>query len=290
MERVYRNGDEDMIINIANHEGMIIWDGVYYFALSGYPHITPWELKKLLVFMDYEKQHGRQTEIMCENNEILSAVKNAVANPETVENAVLPSKITECTACKQHGCLTRFVCHTAEIENAKKILSSGKLLSALKASGRTVDELIFDKRNAAGDPADYFDYIMFAWGNCIAGDSLVIERGFVKNHDRLPNQAELNDANKKNLITGIRFYFQYEDIIKHPGYVFDGYHPAKVKDELVLTDYLYACIVPEQYKNELTDLVTPELSNRIHYLAQNGLGIMDWSERVYNFVEGLEIR
>jgi len=37
-------------------------------------------------------------------------------------------------------------------------------------------------------------------------------------------------------------------MIKHPGYVFDGYHPAKIKDELVLTDYLYACIVPEQYK------------------------------------------
>jgi len=147
-----------------------------------------------------------------------------------------------------------------------------------------------DKRNAACDPADYFDYIMFAWGNCIAGDSLVTERSFVKIHDRLPNQAELNDANKKNLITGIRFYFRYEDIIKHPGYVFDGYHPAKIEDELVLTDYLFACIVPEQYKNELADLVAPELSNRIYYLAQNDLGILDWSERVYNFVEGLEIR
>jgi len=235
--------------------------------------------------MDYEKQHGRQTEIVCENNEILSDVKTAVAHPETVKNAVLPSKIKECTACNQHGCLTSFVCHTAEIENAMKILLSGKLLSALKASDRTVDELILDKRNAAGDPADYFDYIMFAWGNCIAGDSLVTERRFVKNHDRLPNQAELNDANKKNLITGIRFYFRYEDIIKHPKYVFDGYHPAKIKDELVLTDYLYACIVPEKYKTELADLVTPELSNRIHYLAQNTLGIMDWSERVYNFVE-----
>ena len=82
-----------MKVNIANHDGMIIWDGVYYFALSNYPKITPWELKKLLVFMDYEKQHGRQTEIVCENNEILSAVNNAVVNPDTVKNAVLHQKL-----------------------------------------------------------------------------------------------------------------------------------------------------------------------------------------------------
>ena len=264
-----------------------MWDGVYYFALSDYPRVTPWELKKLLMFMDYEKRHGRQTEIVCENRDILAAVKNAVANPEAVEDAELPSKITECTACKQHGCLTRFVCHTAEIENAKKILSSGKLLSALKASGRSVDELISDIRNAAGDPPDFFEYIMFAWGNCIAGDRLVTERGFVKKHGRLPNQAELDNDNKINLITGIRFYFRYVDIIKHPGFVFDGYHPAKVKDELVLSEYLYACIVPEQYKTELVDLITTEISNWIYFLTQDGLGILDWTERVYNFVERL---
>ena len=74
-----------MQVNIANHGGMIIWGGVYYFALSDYPNMTPWELKKLLVFMNYEKQHGRQTEIVCENTEILTAINNAVTCPETVE-------------------------------------------------------------------------------------------------------------------------------------------------------------------------------------------------------------
>ena len=61
-----------MKVNIAKHDCTIIWDGVYYFALSDYPHISPWELKKLLAFIEFEKKHGRQTEIISENADILS--------------------------------------------------------------------------------------------------------------------------------------------------------------------------------------------------------------------------
>ena len=270
-----------MQINIAKHNCTIIWNGVYYFALSDYPRINSWELKKLLTFIDYEKRHGRQTEIICEDETILTAVNNAIAYPETVENAVLPAKITECTYCKQNGCLTRFVCHTAELGNAKKIFIDGKLLSSVKAFNKTADELVLDKRNAAGDPADYFDYIMFAWGNCTAGDNLVMERTL----GRGATADELENA----LTPGVRFYFRHEDIIRHPGYVFDGYHPAKIKDELVLSDYLYACIVPEQYKRECEVMIQPEISSKVYYVAQDGLGILDWTERVYNFVAAIEV-
>jgi hypothetical protein len=34
-------------------------------------------------------------------------------------------------------------------------------------------------------------------------------------------------------------------------------------------------------------LIAPEVSGKIFYLAQDGLGVWDWSEKVYNFVEGL---
>jgi hypothetical protein len=128
---------------------------------------------------------------------------------------------------------------------------------------------------------------MFAWGNCQAGDSLVTERNFVKIHGRLPTQTEIDEENNKNLVAGIRFYFKHNDIIRHPEYVFDGYHPAKVKNELVLSDYLYACIVPELYQNELEALIQPEIVDRVYYLPQDGLGIWDWSEKVYEFVERL---
>jgi len=269
-----------MQVNIANHECTICWDGVYYFALSDYPNISAWELKKLLAFLEYEKRHGRQTEILCEDNEILSAVNDAIGHPETVENATLPTKITECTACVQKGCLTQFVCHTATIDNAKKILKSGKLLSAVKAFGKSGCELVPDKRNAAGDPADYFNYIMFAWGNCQAGDRLVMERM----RDGNPNEDDYGI----NFTPGVRFYFRYEDNFKHPGFVFDGYHPAKIKDELLISDYLYACIIPEQFKNEFVKLVHENIANKIHFIPQDGLGLWDWTNKVYNFVEELK--
>jgi hypothetical protein len=32
---------------------------------------------------------------------------------------------------------------------------------------------------------------------------------------------------------GIRFFFKYDDINRHPNHVFDGHHPAKVKGEHV---------------------------------------------------------
>jgi hypothetical protein len=35
-------------------------------------------------------------------------------------------------------------------------------------------------------------------------------------------------------------------------------------------------------------IALPEIINKVHYLTQNDLGILDWSEKVYNFVEGLE--
>jgi len=276
-------------VDIANHDGTIIWDGVYYFALSDHPNISRWELKKLLAFMHYEKMHGRQTEIVCDDAGIMLAVNDAIAHPETVADAVTPEKITECTACKQKGCLTEFVCHTAEIENAKKILSGGKLLSALKSSGKPAKELAADIRNGAGDPEDYFEYIMFSWGNCITGDSLATERSFVRRHGRLPSQAELDEENSERLITGVRFYFLYGDMIRHPGYVFDGYHPVKIKDELILTDWLYACVVPEEHQDVFAGAVPAGIADRVHYLRRDNLGIWDWSEKAYGVVmlEGL---
>ena len=85
--------------------------------------------------------------------------------------------LTECTACPvRKGCVTEYVCHTTSLENAKKIFRNGKLLSALKARGISVEELMAEGRNAAKDPADYFEYVMLAWGNCQAGDRLVMER------------------------------------------------------------------------------------------------------------------
>lgn len=265
-----------MKVEITNSEITIQWNGVYYFALSDYPNISSWELKKLITFMDYEKRHGRETEIICGNVSILSAINAAIANPKIVESAKLPSKITECTYCAQGGCLTDLVCHTATIDASKKIFKSGELLSAVKAYNKNAIELVKDPRNAAGDPPDYFEYIMFTWGNCTAGYRLVMERYLSRN----PTDDELENK----LIPGIRFYFKYNDMIRHSGYVFDGYHPVKIKDELILSDYLYACIIPHEYKHEFEQLIPLNLANKVHYIPHEGLGLRDWSNKVYEYI------
>ena len=270
-----------MKIQIANHDFTIIWDGVYYFALSDYPNISSWKLKKIVSFIEYEHQHGRKTEIECNNETMMEKVNHVINNPESldIENIVVPKKLTECTYCKQKGCLTEFVCHTATVENAKKILTGGKLLSAVKAFNKSGDELVSDPRNAAGDPPDYFEYIMFSHGNCQAGDRLVMER----NLGRSPTEDELNN----NFKAGVRFYFRYNEIIKHPQYVFDGYHIAKIKDELILNDYLCACILPKEQEKDFISLIPQNLADRIYYLPQNKLGLLDWSEKVYDFLRTL---
>ena len=254
-----------MILNIANHKLTVIERGIYYFSLSNYPHITELELSKIIAFVKYEKSHGRQTEIVYEDESGLSTVNHALAHLDTTD-AALPFAEND------------FVYHATDTEAAREILSNGNLLSAAKVYGKTGKELAFEKRDSPwNDPADYFEYIMFCWGDHMTGDYVVLSESF-------PSEADLI---RGNFNPGVRFYFRYEDMIRHPGCVFDGYHPVKVKDEIVLSDYLYVCIAPEQYRDELGKCSSPELVPKIHYLSQKGIGISDWNEKVYSFVNTL---
>ena len=196
-----------MIINIAKHEFTIIWDNVYYFTLSNFPYISDWELKKLLLFLDYEKKYNRETNIICDNNNITEKINYAIKNPEQYLQVNVPEKITECISCNQKGCTTDFLCHTANIENAKLIFNCGKILSAVKARNKTGIELAKEPGNSANDPPDFFEYVMFSWGNCQAGDRLIMERILGRN----PNENDLSGGFKP----GVRFYFKYKTIIKH---------------------------------------------------------------------------
>lgn len=124
------------------------------------------------------------------------------------------------------------------------------------------------------DPADFYEYVMFGWGTHLVGDYVVLSENF-------PNEE---DFIKGNFDAGVRFYIRYEDIIKHEGHIFDGYHPLKVKDEVKLSDYLFACIVPEQYKKQIENSIPQELAKRVYYLPQRGLTLQEWNDKVVNFV------
>ena len=164
-----------MLIKIGNFDCTEVWDGVFYKKLSHYPQVSDWEIRTIIEFMEYEKKYGRSCEIECEDERTLQAVLSAMEHKEDYLSAPRPKLLTECTACRyRKGCVTEYVCHTTSAENAIKIFECGKLLSALNARKAPVEVLMGENRNAANDPADYFEYIMFAWGNCQAGDRLVM--------------------------------------------------------------------------------------------------------------------
>lgn len=267
-----------MLIKIRNSDCTEVWDGVFYKKLSGYPHITKWELRNILDFIAYEKSHGRMCKIECEDQRVLDAIETALQNPMEYSSAPRPKRITECTACPYRGgCETEFVCHTTSVENAVKIFESGKLLSAVKARGISAELLMAESRNAAHDPADFFHYIMFAWGNCQAGDRLVTERKL----NRLPNEKDLS----VDFTPGIRFYFKYDEIIKHPNAVIDGFLPLKIKDELPLSEWVYAIIIPTAYRATLESVISSDLKNKVIYVENDCKDIWDWSEKVYCIIE-----
>lgn len=270
-----------MLIKIGDFECTQVWKRIFYKKLSNYPHITKWEIRNILDFIAYEKSQGRECEIECDDNRIIDHIKRALQSPEQYKFVSRPKLITECTACPyRKGCETEFVCHTTSVENAAKILKSGRLLSAVKARGISAEVLMTESRNAACDPADFFEYIMFAWGNCQAGDRLVMERQL----NRFPNETDLSI----NFMPGVRFYIKYDEIIKHPNAVIDGFLPLKIKDELILSDWIYAIVVPTRHKSAIENVISSNLKQKVIYIENDCKDIWDWSEKVYSTIENIK--
>lgn len=267
-----------MIINICNHDCTELWDGVLYKRPSSFPEISDWEMKNIIDFIQYEKSNGRKTDIISDNNDVIKKINKALSNPETYLTPTRPEKITECTACRyRKGCMTEFVCHTAPLENAINIFESGKLLSAVNARKLPAEILAKEPRNAANDPEDFFHYVMFTWGNCQAGDRLVMERKMKRN----PTDDDMG----VNLTPGVRFYFEYDKLDNHPNGTHDGFIPIKVKNEVILANFVYAIIIPEEYKDTISAIIPNELRDKTYYIKNDCIDVWDWSEKVYTFVE-----
>ena len=266
-----------MLIRIGQFDITECWDGVLYKKLSQYPRITAWEIQTVLDFIRYEESNGRTCEIETEK-EIIAAIECYRSIYDQGKRIQPPQKIEECTACPTYkGCMTDYVCHTSPVENALKILACGKLLSPVRARRISAADLRKESRNAANDPEDYFEYIMFAWGNCQAGDRLVMERKL----GRFPDEKDLSEG----FTPGVRFFFRYDDLVRHPGAVFEGVLPLKIRDEVVLNDWVSAIIVPEIYRQQVEQAVPKELRPRVHFFRNDCKDIWEWSEKVYEYVK-----
>lgn len=266
-----------MLIKIGNFDYTEVWDGVFYKKLSNYPQISDWEIRTIIEFTEYENKYGRECKIECEDNSLLDLIKSKIKDKSYL-NTPRPELLTECTACPyRKGCVTEYVCHTSSAENAIKILECGKLLSAVKARNLPAKQLMCEKRNAANDPADYFEYIMFSWGNCQAGDRLVMERAL----NRFPNEDDLSVY----FTPGVRFYFKYDELIKHPKATFDGVLPVKVKDEIKLSDWVHRIVIPTELKSKIEGSIPFAIKDKIIYIENDSKDIWDWSEKVYGIIE-----
>ena len=267
-----------MLVKIGNFDCTEVWDGVFYKKLSRYPQVSDWEIRTIIEFVEYEEKYGRTCEIECDDESVLRKILDGMEHKEAYLSVPRPKLLTECTACPyRKGCVTDYVCHTTSADNAVKILQCGKLLSACNARQVPVETLMGESRNAANDPADYFEYIMLAWGNCQAGDRLVMERSL----GRFPDEHDLSVGFEP----GVRFYFRYEQLISHPNAICDGVLPMKVRDAIILEDWVYRIVIPMKLKAALEPYVPAGLADRIIYVENDCKDIWDWSEKVYRIIE-----
>lgn len=98
---------------------------------------------------------------------------------------------------------------------------------------------------------------------------------------RFPNQEDLS----LHFHPGVRFYFKYDRLIKHPNAVCDGGLPMKVKDEIVLRDWVEQIIIPTECKEQLNPSIPRDLKGMVIYVENNCKDIWDWSEKVYRIIE-----
>ena len=262
----------------------------YQCTFGDYPNPTDWELQHLNEFFLYEIAHGRNVTLWCKDDRVrvqliksietffsrgkesLSEFIQKKLGTQAERAGEIPEKLTHCKSCIEKGCMTKLVCHVTSVADAEMIVRTGEILSASKARGKSEEKLALEARNAADDPPDYFDYVMFTFGNCTAGDRLVMERVL----GRMPSHEELYERFKP----GVRFYFRYKDLIRHPGFRSDGYHYCKIKDSIDLNDWVIAIIAPESARDILLREGSSRLREKLLFVDEAEYpDILSWSHQ-----------
>lgn len=131
---------------------------------------------------------------------------------------------------------SNLACHATDAAAALKIVRNGEILSACGARRSSGDRLSLEPRNAAGDPPDYFDFVMFGPAVHPGLDKLVNERLL----GRAPSWHEMESG----FTPAIRFFFRRRDILRHSRFCCDGLH-EKVRHAMELRPCLVAALVPQ---------------------------------------------
>ena len=100
---------------------------------------------------------------------------------------------------------------------------------------------------------------------------------------RFPDEADLSSG----FTPGVRFFFRYGDLIRHPQAIFEGVLPLKIRDEVILKEWISAIIVPERERAVIEPHIPEELRLSVHFLPNDGMDLWEWSEKVYEYVRRL---
>jgi hypothetical protein len=295
-----------IVVTVRDYDYPLIWglpDSTlrhYQCKLAGYPDPEPLDLQELCEFCLYEIHHKRRVPIWVENDETAESIANALCYyfasgtghisqfirlamaTQKYRNLVFlnEEKVFRCRFCIERGCFMDLVCHAESPAVARQILETGKILSPVKARGLPGEILARQVYNPAYDPPDYFEDIKFAAGNCPGPDKLVFEQDL----GRLPSWEEYAE----NFIPAVKFMFRTKDLIMHPNFCFDGYHPVRIHDELPLEPLLVAVVIPqglpesENLMKVTLDNVPPEKIIHTHY---KGYDPREWGYVVYKLAK-----
>lgn len=262
--------------------------------------VSPRLLSRLNEFCVYELVHGRRVPMWFEDANVRNAVAASIgrffasglpdldsflAEAMRTQRGRLaqlpaePPRPTGCGQCHDGLCRSDLVCHATTVESAAAIVECGRILSACRALGACPEEMAHDPRNAAGDPPDYFEYIMWGPGNCTAVDKLVFERTV----GHVPSWEEF----EAHFQPGVRFLFRGGDLQNHPRFTDDGIH-GKIRDELELDPYLVLAAVPEGLagSDELIELARHRLPDKkVASFPFGSLHYKEWAQIAYREAE-----
>ena len=239
------------------------------------------ELQRISDFVLYETDYGRTVGIWVEYNHVRDAVLAAAKGLPATQVVRVPPDDPCCCRPFRNGCKGTHVCHAAPIEAAESIFRSGVLATRMRQSRQSLDVVTLEM-HAAGqkDPADYFEYVCFANGNCVAPDIVAMQR-----HAGLYLSSEQCD---KDFYPGIRFFFRYSDLLKHPCAVHDGIQSVKIKNQVDLDTYLEALVIPtvDRTGSPLAIDIPSHFRNRVVPLDhREHFGLAEWSDAALNAIE-----
>ena len=200
-------------------------------------------------FIAYETAHDRSVTVSAAPQ--LSGWRDWPTPGQRPAPASFP--IQCCSHVYPAGCGADLVCHGALYAVALRIAGNGVLRPATAVTG--LSGVTLTHASSWGEPADYFDHVMFANGRCTAPEAVAASRSLGR--DLVPSDLA------RGYTPAVRLYFRWADLARRADARFDGVHPVKILGALPLSESLVAVVVPVQHHDEIADELDARLRDRV---------------------------